>query len=99
MEIKLTPGSLPADLREEASSQLKRSSVDVWALIVRLRQGTRKGDISLTFLAVSTPTRGAMNSGLMPLSMSGGMTVAVIALAAIWRQHDYNEGSRDSPGQ
>ena len=99
MQVKRTPRSLPANLREKASSQLKRSSVDVWALIVRLRQGTRKGDISLTFLAVSTPTRGAMNSGLMPLSMSGGMTVAVIALAAIWRKNNHNEDSRDLPGR
>jgi len=55
--------------------------------------------MSLTFLAVSTPTRGAINSGLMPLSMSGGMTVAVIALAAIWRKHAYDEGSHNSPGR
>ena len=99
MEIKLTPGSLPADLREEASSQLKRSSVNVWTLVISLKQETSLRGVSLTFLAVSTPTRGAMNSGLMPLSMSGGMTVAVIALAAIWRQHDYDEGSHNSPGR
>ena len=35
-----------------------------------------------TFLAVKTPTSGAMNSGFSPLSMSGGMMVSVIADAA-----------------
>ena len=38
----------------------------------------------LTFFAVNTPTKGAMNSGLSPLSMSGGMMVSVMAEAAIY---------------
>jgi hypothetical protein len=38
--------------------------------------------VSLTFFAVKMPTKGAINSGLRPLSMSGGMAVASIAVAA-----------------
>ncbi len=51
--------------------------------ISRVDMGNGVLRLLLTFFAVSTPTKGAISSGLRPLRKSGGRTLSVIADANI----------------
>ena len=88
-QMQLTRCTLPSDLRHEARGRVQT------VFRLRLAPGASKfGPMTpvetLTFLAVSTPTIGAMNSGCNPLSISGGMIVSVIADAASYHQSSFS---------
>jgi hypothetical protein len=72
--------SLPSDFRDETSSDLEQSTRDgrkalrEWESVNRGSRVESKRERPTLSLAHNTPTRGETNSGLMDLSISGGMT-------------------------